>query len=215
MTIKHAIYSEQRFANRPLVVLLHGYGSNENDLPGLAELAFPDFDYVSLQAPHAIFGGFPAYAWFNDPVPAHNERTDQAKLCAEDIMNFLKYAAKSGEIHENRRLILMGFSQGGAMVSYILQSGMLKSRLAAAVNLSGYLPFRSETTPVEGVNLDVDIFHGWGNADDIVPVVENETARDWFALHFKNVQDFEYSGLAHSISLDEVRDLKAFLSSVK
>lgn len=214
MPITQAIYSKSLYTEKPLLLLLHGYGSNEHDLPGLAEIAFPDWDYVSLQAPHSLMGGFSAYAWFDDPVPAHSQRAPQADACTQDIIAFLEDAAKTGKIPAKRPLVLLGFSQGGAMVSYILQTGALKDRLVAAVNLSGYLPFEDGTAPQADACTTLKVFHGWGNADDVVPVHENKAARDWLAQHFANVEDHEYTGLAHSISLDEVRDLERFFASI-
>ena len=107
--------------NSPLLLLLHGYGSNEADLHSFANYLPEHYTVVSIRAPHALPSG--GFAWYNinfdndmNKFNDHNQAKNSIKL----IMKFLdelieKYSIESNDIS------LLGFSQGTMMsLSYAL-----------------------------------------------------------------------------------------------
>ncbi|GHT80919.1 hypothetical protein FACS1894125_0670 [Actinomycetota bacterium] len=210
MEITTAIYSKitPTSIETPLLVLLHGWGSNETDLPGLAQALGLGLDFVSLRAPFSLsVGGF---AWFLDPVVERSKRDNQAKLSGDVILNWLEGEIAAGKIAKDRKLILLGFSQGGAMVSHLLTRSELAGKLAGVIMLSGYLPFDSDE--VKSENSDVPVFHGWGNLDTLVEPEESTRAAKWFKNNCQTIVDKNYP-IEHSICLDEAQDIAGFVNS--
>lgn len=118
-----------------ILFLLHGYGSNEEDLFSFTPTLPKDWIIVSFRAPHST--GFGGYSWFEIDLMNESQRIDiaQAKASVNLILsNILKikehYGVLEGEIH------LCGFSQG-AILSYAmaLRNPQLFSKIAC---LSGY-----------------------------------------------------------------------------
>lgn len=221
--ITHEKFCDDYNANestKPLLVLLHGWGSNEHDLPGLADALSIDIEYVAVRAPFSadspgIYDGGYAwgYAWFFDPVVAHSERDAQAKIAGDAFISWLETQQNTGKINPGRPLIILGFSQGGAMCTHLMLREELKSRLVGVAMLSGYLPFDISNQDIKPCNAKLPVFHGWGDADDIVAPKESEQASKWFADNFDDVTDKTYSGMMHSIRLDEVNDLRVWLKA--
>lgn len=98
-----------------LLVLMHGVGSNEQDLFGLVPYVPPQFHVLSLRAPFAM--GMGAYAWFQFTVDADGTRhinvpqEQQARILLQQTV---EQAAQQLDIPPER-VVLGGFSQGGIM----------------------------------------------------------------------------------------------------
>ena len=119
---------ERERADRPLIVLLHGYGSHEGDLFSLSPALPLDAVVASVRAPLVESGG---YAWWSlqgqtpgDPDPVAVDAAAQAVL---DWLDTVQYTAVS----------LLGFSQGGAVSLQLLR--LAPRRFRAAVCLSGFI----------------------------------------------------------------------------
>ncbi|MDR1861640.1 MAG: hypothetical protein LBQ41_01265 [Candidatus Ancillula sp.] len=207
MEIITQVCSTARNPDSPLLILLHGWGSNENDLPGLVNVLDFDIDYVSPRAPFSLPYAN-GYAWFENPVVERAKRKNEAKLSGDIFLNWLKEQESAGEIDPQRKIILLGFSQGGAMVTHLLNRAELASRLSAVVMLSGYLPFDADDTHAE--TPDIPVFHGWGTLDTIVEPAESERAKCWFKNNYSSVVDVNYP-MDHSICLEEVQEISRFL----
>jgi phospholipase/carboxylesterase len=155
---------------RPLVVLLHGRGSNEADIIALAGHLPTDLDYAAVRAPIAEGGG---YAWFANrgigrPV---------AESLAENMAWFrtwLDDVAPAG-----RPVVLVGFSGGAAFAGGLALDD--PKRFAGAAILYGTLPFDAgvPTSPDRLARLPVLVVHG--DADVIIPGALLE--RTWTYLH--------------------------------
>ncbi len=98
--------------SNPLIVLLHGYGSNERDLPGIVSWLGADNPWVSLRAPIGLdHGGF---AWFPITTPLNPPSGDL------DAATAAIWAWLDEHISAEVPLIIIGFSQGGMMVTQLL-----------------------------------------------------------------------------------------------
>jgi phospholipase/carboxylesterase len=104
------------------------------------------------------------------------------------------------------RIILMGFSQGGAMA---LHTGLRFAQpLAAIIGLSTYLPVMATVEEeAHSSNRSTPIVLMHGTQDDVVPIVWARTARTFLSAQHYSVQWFEYSML-HTVSLTQLSDIQ-------
>lgn len=152
----------------PLVLLLHGYGSNEEDLFSFASELPESYFIVSARAPYNLqpFG----HSWYDIHFTADNEKIsndDQAKTSRDLIATFIDELVATYPVDANT-ITLIGFSQG-TILSYAVALSY-PEKIKNVVALSGYL---NENILVEDYasknhkNLNVYISHG--SADQVIP----------------------------------------------
>ena len=151
--------------NPPLVMLLHGYGSNENDLFSFAEYLHPSLLVVSLRAPHALT--VMGHAWYSIHFDAEQGKwSDDAEAIGsrELVLQFLDELL---EIHpyDGSQVHLLGFSQG-AILSYALGLTHPK-RFASVIALSGYL--NENITQLPEPEDAPALYAAHGSLDEVVP----------------------------------------------
>ncbi|PJM76794.1 alpha/beta hydrolase [Bifidobacterium felsineum] len=191
----------------PVFVLLHGWGSNEYDLPDLLNYCGAgSADYASLQAPIAYGMG---YTWFGDwaheGVPEGASLDAQALDAAQAIDAWV-----SEQIPASRPVVTMGFSQGGLLACHMLRFN--PERYAAAVSCSGWLAPGAMPSDEKLKTLQRPVFYGHGAIDDIFPTADVQAMSDFWAAHSKLTEQI-YPGMAHSINMPEMRDIQRFLES--
>ncbi|MCW2831814.1 MAG: putative esterase [Aeromicrobium sp.] len=182
----------------PLVLLLHGYGSNENDLPGLAEHLPPGLAYASVRAPLTVGAG--SYAWVPIRVPGRPDPAATAAATEALLMWFDDHVAV------DRTVVLLGFSQGGLMVTQLLRSR--PGRFVAALVLSGFVLDAAMVGDDELAS--VPVFFGHGDADPVIVPDATQRASAWLSEH-TSVTDRSYVGLGHGICGEEIVDIEVFL----
>lgn len=178
----------------PLLILLHGYGSNEDDLMSLAPYLDPRFDVISVRAPHVLGAG--SYAWFPIVWDETGIFVEPAEVVAaiQPAVAFVEQAIAAYGA-DPQHTLLLGFSQGATT-----SAGVLLRRpdlVAGAALMSGFVPAE---LAAPGVALDgkpVLITHGL--FDDIVPVRMGRAARDLFASLGASVTYHEYP-MGHQIT---------------
>jgi phospholipase/carboxylesterase len=105
-----------------LLVLMHGVGSNEDDLFGLSDFVPAPFHVVSLRAPFVL--GPDSYAWFEFSVASDGSRridTAQETVSREAIVRTVQAVAHQLDVPP-QRVVLGGFSQGGIMALSLLRT---------------------------------------------------------------------------------------------
>jgi len=153
--------------NPPLLILLHGYGSNEQDLFSFAEELPDEFLIVSAQAPHSMgFGGYAWYAINFDDVNGKFSDLDQARESIDKIASFIdEIQAKYNTNPE--KTFLLGFSQG-AILSYGL-SFLYPNKVPFIVALSGYI--NMDLLPKEiSKDIKTEYYASHGSVDQVLPV---------------------------------------------
>lgn len=178
----------------PLLILLHGYGSNEDDLMSLAPYLDPRFDVISVRAPHVLGAG--SYAWFPIVWDERGLFVEPADVVAaiQPAADFVEQAIAAYGV-DPQRTLLLGFSQGATVsAGVILRCPRL---VTGAALMSGFAPAE---LVAPGVALDgkpVLITHG--RFDDIVPVQMGRATRDLFASLGAAVTYREYA-MGHQIN---------------
>jgi phospholipase/carboxylesterase len=191
---------ERERAGRPLLVLLHGYGSHEGDLFAISPRLPLGPVIASVRAPLTESGG---YAWFSridspsgDPLP---ERVDEAAAAVLDWLDTLDYAS----------VALLGFSQGAAVALQLLRHA--PTRFVATVALSGFVARGEHPGDAELAVVQPPVFWGRGTEDSMIPAAAVERLDAWLPPHSTATIRI-YEGLTHSLSEPELLDFNAFLA---
>lgn len=187
----------------PLLVLLHGYGSDEGDLLGLAP-HLPGG--LALAAPRGPLLGGPGFAWAPLATPGRPEPA-RVRAAAEALLAWLDGDSRVGD----RPVALLGFSQGGLMATQLVRAR--PDRFAAAVVLSGFALDADEPGDAALAARDprVPVLLGHGDADPVIPRDATTRTAAWLASHAA-LEHREYPGLAHGIDARVLADVAAFLS---
>ena len=153
--------------NPPLLILLHGYGSNEQDLFSFAEELPDELLIVSAQAPYEM--GYGGYAWYAINFDANNGKfsdLDQARESVQKISAFIDEVQEKYNT-DSSKTFLLGFSQG-AILSYALSLNS-PNKVQHVIALSGYI--NQELLPKEISNtIKTDYYISHGSVDQVVPV---------------------------------------------
>jgi len=201
------------------VIWMHGLGADGHDFePIVPELALPDSLPVRFVFPHApmrpvtINAGMVMRAWYDIAGQGGIRREDEQGVRASQraIEALIEREKKRGLTAA--RIVLAGFSQGGAMA---LQTGLRHpERLAGLAALSSFLPLpdtlAAEASPA---NRDVPIFMAHGTHDPLIPVSRARDSRDRLLALGYRVQWREYP-MAHAVCAEEIADLSAWLRRV-
>lgn len=199
-----ALYSpdwDARANPETIVLLLHGYGSNEQDLPGIAEYLGVAAPVVSLRAPLDMGGG--AYAWF--PL---NEQLDISQEPVEDATAIV-WQWVDENLAPETKLITVGFSQGGLMASQLLRTR--PDRIADTVILSGFVLGADQPADSLLAAQLPAVFWGRGTADAVIPPALVTAASAWLGAH-TTLTEKVYAGLSHAVHALELADIKAHLN---
>jgi phospholipase/carboxylesterase len=201
-----ALYSPD-WSDRPdaetVVLLLHGYGSNERDLPGIAPYLGVDAPWASVRAPVEM--GYGAAAWF--PLSDDSARwLDPAPIEAATAM---LWEWVDNHISPTAKLLTVGFSQGGMMASQLLRTR--PERVADTVILSGFVLAADQPADARLAQERPAVFWGRGTADAVVPEPLVTAASAWLKPH-TSLTEKVYPGLAHSVHDQELADVKAYLA---
>ena len=193
----------------PLLILLHGYGSNEEDLFSFAP-ELPDDSYViSVRAPYDLqpYG----HAWYAIHFDADENKfsnNEQAKQSVELIALFIDEVVKQYPI-DTKNITLIGFSQG-AILSYAtaLTYPEKKSKVVA---LSGY--FNQEILP-EVIDTKaishLKFFVSHGSVDQVIPVDWARKTKPALENLGLEVEYQEYP-IGHGVSPKNFYDFKNWL----
>ncbi|WP_237276071.1 alpha/beta hydrolase [Tenacibaculum ovolyticum] len=192
--------------NPPLLILLHGYGSNEQDLFSFAEELSDELLIVSAQAPYEMGGG--AFAWYAINFDANNDKFSdlvQAQESVDKIALFID-EIKTKYTTNPDKTFLLGFSQG-AILSYAL-SFSYPNKVHHVIALSGYI--NNELLPKEITNSNTDYYISHGTVDQVLPVDWARKAPAFLeANNFKN----EYSEypVGHGVAPQNFYSFKSWI----
>ncbi|MCS6579327.1 alpha/beta hydrolase [Curtobacterium poinsettiae] len=186
----------------PLLVAMHGVGSNEHDLLGLAPALPPAWTVASLRAPMPWGPGFSWYPLGTPGSPAP-EAVDSA---VDEVLDWIDSVAA-----DHPRIGLLGFSQGGSMALQLLRAR--PAAFAFAVSLSGFVVPGVTDSRDEAVSaVRPRVFLGHGDLDPVIPPEATVRTQAWAAAH-TDVTDRTYAGLPHAVSTAELADVAAFVDA--
>lgn len=200
------------------VIWLHGLGADGSDfVPVVGELDLPPaairfvFPHAPLR-PVTINQGYVMRAWYDIAADEFGRREDAQGVRASHAALEALIAREGERGIPPERVVLAGFSQGGAIA---LHTGLRHAqRLAGIMALSTYVPL-ADTLAAEryAANVATPIFMAHGVHDDVIPL---QFARRSHALLESLDYPVEWNEYAmpHSVCAEEVRDIGAWLRKV-
>jgi phospholipase/carboxylesterase len=205
------------------IIWLHGLGADGHDFePIVPELRLPAELAVRFVFPHApvrpvtINGGISMRAWYDivsldrgGPVDAAGIR-DSAEIANRLISRERERGIAAG------RIVLAGFSQGGAIALHAALR--YPEKLAGLMALSTYLPL---TSSLDGevvdnpaaVNKDIPIFMAHGTFDPVLPMQMGSDSRDLLAARGFDIEWHDYP-MAHAVCAEEIAHIRNWLLGV-
>lgn len=200
------------------VIWLHGLGADGNDFaPIVPELGLPAAASIRFVFPHApqmpvtINMGMRMPAWY-DILQFGGGREDEAGIRASQARIEELVARERSRGIEARRIVLAGFSQGGAIV---LHTGLRHAeRLAGIMALSTYLPLAaSADAERHAANRDVPILYAHGIHDPMIAIDRAEASRRRLEALGYAVESRDYP-MEHSVCAEEIADIGGWLMRV-
>jgi phospholipase/carboxylesterase len=210
LSLVYQIQEPKKKADKnPLLLLLHGYGSNEADLFSFATELPEEYYVVSARAPYDLQYG--SYAWYAINFDADQNKFsdhDQAVISRDLVANFIDELLANYPIDASN-VTLIGFSQGSILSYSIALSYPEKVQKVAA--MSGYLNLDiiKEKYQANDFN-NLKIFASHGTADQVIPV-------NWARKSIPTIEGLgieitykEYP-IGHGVSPQNFYDLKNWL----
>ncbi|WP_100615588.1 alpha/beta hydrolase [Confluentibacter citreus] len=209
LSLHHIIRKSTLTENAPLLIMLHGYGSDEADLYSFSGELQDDIFIISVQAPYALepYG----HAWYAINFDADMGKwsdNEQAKMSRDLIAKFIDEAVEAYPVDKNN-VTLLGFSQG-AILSYATAL-TYPEKVKNIIALSGYI-----NKAILPQNLDktdfskLDFYCSHGKVDQVIPVDwARQTEPFLKALHIKhNYSEFP---VGHGVAPQNFRDFREWL----
>jgi phospholipase/carboxylesterase len=189
-----------------LLLLLHGYGSDESDLFALAPYLDENYLIASVRAPRQYPPGF---GWYDIGFTQAGIQVDETHLPASagEVLTFLETLK---ETHPFGPVALLGFSQGAAVSLYLMLTH--PELFVGVAALSGHVPSvgwenRAENSALAGK----PIFVAHGTRDLVVPLAAGRDAQQKLATLTVSLTYREYP-MTHEISGETLSDLTEWLA---
>ncbi|XP_037933551.1 acyl-protein thioesterase 1 isoform X2 [Teleopsis dalmanni] len=197
------------------MIFMHGLGDTGHGWSSaLASIRPPHMKVICPTAPTqpvTLNAGFRMPSWFDlktlDIGGAEDE--DGIKSAAENIKTMIATEI-SGGIPSNR-IVVGGFSQGGALALYSALT--YDQPVAGVVALSCWLPLHKQFPASLTNSSDIPIFQAHGDYDPVVPLKFGQLSASLLKTFMQNVTFKTYTGLSHSSSDEEMDDVKAAVAS--
>ncbi len=200
------------------VIWLHGLGADGHDfepiVPQIVRGSERAWRFVFPNAPVrpvTINGGMRMRAWYD--ITAFDRKTEDAAGFRDTDVQIRQLIARQAERSiPPERIVLAGFSQGGAVSLYT--APRFAQTLAGVMVLSAYLP-REITFAAERAHANdaTPIFMAHGQSDGTLPIGMGLQSRDFLRAHGYTVEWHEYP-MAHAVCAAEVADIREFLFRV-
>lgn len=201
------------------VIWMHGLGADGNDfVPVVPALGLPESAKVRFIFPHApvrpitVNGGMSMRGWYDILGMDIDRSTDEQGIrdSAATIQKLIDFEIERGI--ESQRIVLAGFSQGGAIA--LFQGLRCPTSLAGILALSTYLPLGdSLKEEMSAANAQVPIYMAHGVSDPVVPISLAEESKKTIEAAGVDVAWSTWP-IPHSVSPEEIADIGRWLNQV-
>jgi len=195
--------------NSDLLVFLHGFGADENDLFPLGNYFDDRFTIASVQAPKKLPEHFGGYCWF----PISTELDANAADVTKAVKQLDEWVQSVAE--EFRSVSLLGFSQGMAMATSLMR--MRPEAYTTVIGLSGFIVDTTGTSEFDSLFDDAQVaktqppfFWGYDPADPIVATDRIAETGKWLRPRVQ-LEERTYNGIGHGIHPDEISHFVSFI----
>lgn len=200
------------------VIWLHGFGADGHDFESIVpEMNLDDELGIKFIFPNApvrpvtINNGMAMRAWYDVKSPNLRELEDVESITESDklITQYIDAEITAG-ISANK-IILAGFSQGGAITLY---TGLrYPQALAGLLALSTYLPIPDQLEKEASNHKDIPIMMAHGIADPVISVDQGRSSCQTLKDHGYNVEWLEYP-MQHSVCLEEIEAIAVWIKKL-
>ena len=195
----------------PLLLMLHGFGSNEADLIGLAPYLDPRFTIVSTRAPYTL--GVGSYAWFELQFSPQGQVVGRNMQQADSSrVSIAEFIGEVGQTYNTnpKQVYLMGFSQGAMMSAYVALTR--PELLAGAVLMSGsVLPEWRPTASAALALQQLPVIVAHGTEDTVLPIHHGRNSQKILSALNVPLEYHEYE-MGHTISEESLSDIDLWLT---
>jgi len=190
----------------PALILLHGRGTNEDDLLGLLDYLDPRLFAVSARAPFRFDQSFGGYTWYD----VQDVGTPNAQQFDESYKRLIQFMedVKRGYPIDKQKIFVLGFSMGSIM-SYALALTRPQT-VRGIIAHSGYIPENTSLQFLWDQLQSLSIFTAHGIQDTVIPVSLARRANDLLSKTSVDLTYKEYP-IAHTISDESLSDLSIWL----
>ena len=195
----------------PLLLLLHGYGSNEEDLFSFANELPEEYYVISARAPYDMMYG--SYAWYAINFDADENKfsdIEHARASRDIIANFIDQLVANYPI-DSQDVTLIGFSQG-AILGYAIALSY-PEKVQRLVAMSGYLNIEIAVDDFKNNDFStLKIFASHGTVDQVIPI-------EWARKSIPLIENLGISivykeyPVGHGVAPQNFFDLKKWLLS--
>jgi phospholipase/carboxylesterase len=193
----------------PLLLLLHGVGSNEDDLFELQNELDPRFMVLSARGPRTLRSG--SYAWFDVQFGPNGPliNPQQAESSRQHLLSFIPEAVSAYEA-DPTQVYLMGFSQGAIMSASVALTD--PERVAGAVLMSGrILPEIQDKLAPRGQLARLPILLIHGTEDATLPIANGRASRDLLTELGVNLRYREFR-MGHQVTAASLAEVNAWFT---
>ena len=196
-------------ASTPILILLHGYGSNEADLFELGKAIPSNWLVVAARGPLDVDNG--GYQWYHMTRDNghHSGKKEDMDRSRDLVVKFISQLLKKYKT-DPHQVYVSGFSQGG-MMSYLIGLSHPES-VAGIAPLSGMIvDVLKPELQLEKAKSSLRLFVGHGDADDRIPFADDQASVEYLQHSGLIPELHVYKGMTHQISREELSDLVRWL----
>lgn len=209
LSLSHITRPSSLKDNAPLLIMCHGYGSDENDLFSFAQELPEELFIISVRAPYPMqpFGN----AWYAINFDAQQNKwndIEQAKESRDKISNFIDEACAEFPVDKNN-VTLLGFSQG-TILSYAVAL-TYPEKVKNIIALSGYVSEDMLENRLDDQDYShLDFYCSHGSVDQVIPV-------DWarnapkFLDHHNIKHTYSEFPVGHGVAPQNFYELRSWL----
>ncbi len=193
----------------PVLFMIHGFGSNEQDLFSMSPALPPEFLIISLRAPISLQWG--SYAWYEVNFSSTGGKMSNVEQARQSLYLISEFIDKAIKIYASQGVSvwLMGFSQG-SILSYALTFNY-PEKFNRVIALSGCMleDIMPDRLRIEAIR-QIHFFVSHGIMDDILPVLWGRVAVKRLKA-LKIPHQYKEYPMAHGVSQDNFRDMKVWM----
>ncbi len=205
-------YPKKNIAKPPLLIMFHGYGSNEQDLFSFADELPDEFLIISARAPLSL--GFGSYAWYTIHFDSNDSSKfsdiPEAKNALNKISNFIEEICQEYKVNTSN-IFLFGFSQGTILSTAFALNN--PDKIKHVIALSGYVNQELLNKDIGISNFyNLDFFVSHGTDDQVIPVEwARKTPNFLNNLGIKN--RYQEYPVGHGVAPQNFFDLKEWIEA--
>lgn len=196
-------HSEAERAGKPLLLMLHGYGSDESRMSEVSKDLPRGIVCAAPRAPMDISGD---YGWFLLDYFLINDFAEVVGAAT----NVLGWLDTEMARHKFSSVSVLGFSQGMAMATTLMR--LRPGMFTVVVGLSGFALDNELLATMEPLERKLPFFWGRDVADLVINPDATDFTAQWLAAN-TDLQQARYEGMGHAMRADELADVSSFLTA--